>query len=159
MRRARYLIPNIWILPTTMVLPSPHATSARVTKRAAWKTPWAMSKRIFSPGSTFPTCRHCPCRATLAGDCRQCSCPRRNPQKSRGAFRKRARLPIRACRKPLRWAPVSQVRASSQFRVILDTNRYSVPAPRVLSRSASDVRRLPGPACCIYCGDQLLPAM
>ena len=54
---------------------------------------------------------------------------------------------------PFDGATVSQVRASSQFRITLDTNRYSVPAEyagaRLTLKSYPD--RL-----CIYCGDKLL---
>jgi len=54
---------------------------------------------------------------------------------------------------PFDVATVSQVRASSQFRITLDTNRYSVPAEyagaRLTLKSYPD--RL-----CIYCGDKLV---
>ncbi len=48
---------------------------------------------------------------------------------------------------------VSQVRASSQFRVILDTNRYSVPAE--YARTQLTLKAYPD-RLCVYTGDKLI---
>lgn len=54
---------------------------------------------------------------------------------------------------PFDVATVSQVRASSQFRITLDTNRYSVPAEYAGARLT--LKTYPD-RLCIYCGDKLL---
>lgn len=50
-------------------------------------------------------------------------------------------------------ASVSQLRASSQFRVILDTNRYSVPAE--YARTLLTLKAYPD-RLCVYTGDKLI---
>jgi len=45
----RFLIPSTLILPIITALPLSLAMWAKETKKAVWKMPWVMSKRIFSP--------------------------------------------------------------------------------------------------------------
>ena len=98
-------------------------------KRAGWKTAWAMSKRTSSPDSTSPTsassgpaAKHwldTVANVRMHGETRK---PPVELWQSEKAYLVPCRL------HPFDIATVSQVRASKQFRITLETNRYSVPA-------------------------------
>lgn len=68
-------------------------------------------------------------------------------------FEKERPLPISLPDNPFDIATLSQVRASSQFRITLDTNQYSVPAEYAGTRLT--LKTYPD-RLCIYCNDKLI---
>ena len=111
-------------------------------------------KKNFLAGLRDPGfCRPRPGRPKLARDGRQCAHPWRDPQKARCALRSRAALPSAAADKRFDIATVSPQRASTQFRITLDTNRYSVPAEYAGRRLTvkTDPERI-----CVYAADKLI---
>jgi len=124
-----------------------------VTRKAASSEVSATSKE-FPAGSRVDRLQHDPCgRAGLARHRRQCAHPRRNATAARRfVAQEQPRLgPLNP--HPYDIAHTSTSVASSQFRITLDTNQYSVPAAYAHRRLT--VKAYPDRVC-IYFDNQLI---